>query len=138
MWEIWANLLLPKALKSCQKFKILPNRVTLIIIKSMQFRSDNPVVNITKHFIWRKSRFPKNFSNCKQVSSDAWDFTEMQKQMLHVVPKSLFTIASSVDSSTPTSLLLLVQIPSMPSMLFSLIVKFVLYLCLHCEKNKNK
>ena len=29
MWEIWANLLLPKALKSCPKSKKLPNLVTL-------------------------------------------------------------------------------------------------------------
>ena len=30
MWEIWANLLLPKALKSCPKLKKLPTLVTLI------------------------------------------------------------------------------------------------------------
>ena len=29
MWEIWANLLLPKALKSCPKSKKSPNLVTL-------------------------------------------------------------------------------------------------------------
>ena len=29
MWEIWANLLLPKALKSCPKCKKSPNLVTL-------------------------------------------------------------------------------------------------------------
>ena len=29
MWEIWANLLLPKALKSCPKYKKSPNLVTL-------------------------------------------------------------------------------------------------------------
>ena len=31
MWEIWANKLLPKALKSCQKSNKLPNKVTLIV-----------------------------------------------------------------------------------------------------------
>ena len=30
MWEIWANLLLPKALKSCPKSKKSPNLVTLL------------------------------------------------------------------------------------------------------------
>ena len=30
MWEIWANKLLPKALKSCQKSNKLPDLVTLI------------------------------------------------------------------------------------------------------------
>ena len=29
MWEIWANKLLPKALKSCLKLKKSPNLVTL-------------------------------------------------------------------------------------------------------------
>ena len=29
MWEIWANELLPKALKTCQKSKKSPNLVTL-------------------------------------------------------------------------------------------------------------
>ena len=30
MWEIWANYLLPKALKSCPKLNKLPNLVTLL------------------------------------------------------------------------------------------------------------
>ena len=30
MWEIWANWLLPKALKSCPKSNKLPNLVTLV------------------------------------------------------------------------------------------------------------
>ena len=43
MWEIWANLLLPKALKSCTKYKKSPNLVTLpvrcikICLKSLQY-----------------------------------------------------------------------------------------------------
>ena len=32
MWEIWANLLLPKALKSCPKSKKSPNLVTLWLL----------------------------------------------------------------------------------------------------------
>ena len=43
---------------------------------------------------------------------------------------------SSVDSSAPTIQSPRVQVPSMPSMLLSFIVKFVLYLL--CEKNRNK
>ena len=35
MWEIWANLLLPKALKSCPKSKKSPNLVTLFPILSL-------------------------------------------------------------------------------------------------------
>ena len=31
MWEIWAILMLPKALKSCPKSNKLPNLVTLIV-----------------------------------------------------------------------------------------------------------
>ena len=34
MWKIWANLLLPKALKSCPKLKKLPNLVTLTVTKA--------------------------------------------------------------------------------------------------------
>ena len=34
MWEIWTNLLLPKALKSCPKSNKLPNLVTLILIQN--------------------------------------------------------------------------------------------------------
>ena len=30
MWEIWANYMLPKALKTCPKSNIAPNLVTLI------------------------------------------------------------------------------------------------------------
>ena len=44
---------------------------------------------------------------------------------------------SSVDSSAPSILLLRVQLPSMPSMLFSIIVKFVIYLSMQCEKRTN-
>ena len=32
MWEIWANLLLPMALKTCPKSNKSPNLVTLVII----------------------------------------------------------------------------------------------------------
>ena len=32
MWEIWANKLLPKALKSCPKYNKSPNLVTLALI----------------------------------------------------------------------------------------------------------
>ena len=32
MWEIWANYLLPKALKSCPKSNKLTNLVTLLTI----------------------------------------------------------------------------------------------------------
>ena len=46
---------------------------------------------------------------------------------------------SSVDSSAPSILPRLVQLPSTPSKLFSCIVKFVLYLSMQCEQNnKNK
>ena len=31
-----------------------------------------------------------------------------------------------------------VRVPSTPSILLSFVLKFVLYLSLHCEKNKNK
>ena len=41
---------------------------------------------------------------------------------------------SSVDSSAPSILPPPVQLPSTPSMLFSFIVKFVLYLSMQCEK----
>ena len=41
---------------------------------------------------------------------------------------------SSVDSSVPSILPSRVWLPSMPSMLFSFIVKFVLYLSMQCEK----
>ena len=41
---------------------------------------------------------------------------------------------SSVDSSAPSILPPWVQLPSMPSMLFSIIVKFVLYLSMRCER----
>ena len=34
MWEIWANLLLPRALKSCPKSKKSPNLVTLPMMKN--------------------------------------------------------------------------------------------------------
>jgi len=30
MWEIWANIFLPKALKNCPKSNKLPNLVTLV------------------------------------------------------------------------------------------------------------
>ena len=36
MWEIWANQLLPKALKSCQKSNKSPNLVTLPLTKNKQ------------------------------------------------------------------------------------------------------
>ena len=39
MWEIWANLLLPKALKSCPKSKKSPNLITLL---SFFIRLDEP------------------------------------------------------------------------------------------------
>ena len=45
---------------------------------------------------------------------------------------------SSVGSSVPSILPPRVQLPSTPSLLLSSIVKFVLYLSLHCEKNENK
>ena len=41
---------------------------------------------------------------------------------------------TSVDSSAPSNLLPRVQLRSMPSMLFSFIVKFVIYLSMRCEK----
>ena len=41
---------------------------------------------------------------------------------------------SSVDSSAPSILPPRVRLPSMPSTLFSIIVKFVLYLSMQCEK----
>ena len=31
MWEIWANKMLPKALKSCPECKKSPNLVTLVV-----------------------------------------------------------------------------------------------------------
>ena len=34
MWEIWANLLLPQALKSCPKSNKSPNLVTLVVAYS--------------------------------------------------------------------------------------------------------
>ena len=34
MWDIWANLLLPKAFKSCPKSKKSPNQVTLVVGES--------------------------------------------------------------------------------------------------------
>ena len=34
MWEIWANYLLPKALKTRPKSKKLPNLVTLAMVNS--------------------------------------------------------------------------------------------------------
>ena len=30
MWDIWTNLMLPKALKSCPEYNKLPNLVTLV------------------------------------------------------------------------------------------------------------
>ena len=39
-----------------------------------------------------------------------------------------------MDSSAPSILPPWVQLPSMPSMLFSIIVKFVLYLSMRCER----
>ena len=36
MWEIWANLLLPKGLKSCPKSNKSPDLVTLYIIKMVR------------------------------------------------------------------------------------------------------
>ena len=34
MWKIWANYLLPMALKSCPKLKKSPNLVTLVVYVS--------------------------------------------------------------------------------------------------------
>ena len=39
MWEIWANELLPKALKSWQKSNKLPNLVTLVVSKWESIRN---------------------------------------------------------------------------------------------------
>ena len=42
MWEIWANQLLPKALKSCSESNKLPNLVTLAaVIIHCQNNRDN-------------------------------------------------------------------------------------------------
>ena len=54
MWKIWANLLLPKALKTCQKSNKSPNLVTLLGISM------------------RKStgKIPKQF--CLSIPSQCW------------------------------------------------------------------
>ena len=41
MWEIWANLLLPKALKSCPKSNKSPNLVTLTMTKGRRHHAIN-------------------------------------------------------------------------------------------------
>ena len=38
MWEIWANKMFPKGLKSCPMSNKLPNLVTLVRIKARVFR----------------------------------------------------------------------------------------------------
>ena len=41
MWEIWANSLVPKALKSCPKSNKLPNLVTLALRQNYLFEQPN-------------------------------------------------------------------------------------------------
>ena len=43
MWEIWANYLLPKALKSCPKCKTLSNLVTLTVAQKVCFEIIAPI-----------------------------------------------------------------------------------------------
>ena len=43
MWEIWANSLLPQALKSCPKSNKSPNLVTLFVNKNVFKSSRNGV-----------------------------------------------------------------------------------------------
>ena len=61
MWEIWANKLLPKALKSCTKSKKLPNLATLVKI-----RQSGPSC-ICKH-ISNKINHAKTIPNRKRLS----------------------------------------------------------------------
>ena len=46
MWEIWANYLLPKALKSCQKSNKSPNLVTLVAYLVQRSTDDGLAVEV--------------------------------------------------------------------------------------------
>ena len=69
----------------------------------------------------------KNRTSWSSVSSHLW-----------VTTRPGWCHHSAVDSSVPSILLPQDRLPSTPSMLLSLIVKFVLYWSLYCEKNENK
>ena len=55
MWEIWANLLLPKALKSCPKSKKSPDLVTLVCFCHLQV-GINLFFHFGRHFDFRLSQ----------------------------------------------------------------------------------
>ena len=68
MWEIWANYLLPKALKTCPKSNKLPNLVTLL----QPYRSQ-PTVFFSEVF------FEKDDNKQKEVHSSKESFLQNTK-----------------------------------------------------------
>ena len=67
MWEIWADYLLPKALKSCPKSNKLPNLVTL-----------DDTVNNGQHLSWL-------FLFCDQSDDDGDDDYEDSTAVAKIV-----------------------------------------------------
>ena len=69
MWEISANLLLPKALKSCPNSNKSPNLVTLIAMQSKQFHPNDrkSAANCFKWTFICICLYFRIFSQCDQI-----------------------------------------------------------------------
>ena len=95
MWEIWANLLLPKALKSCTKSNKSPNLVTLLECPSLSQQESMLLPRLFCSLVL-SSKISSYYSICPNLSS-----SKGRIKMLPIFPslnvfKGWFTLDAAV------------------------------------------